>query len=835
MKDNNFEQNEFQQDDDFDFDAREYRKLYDQSKRRARKKRKSLFDLKLFQPKGKKKHPHQPETENGEQKKQFWPRFWKIALSVFLVCIITGCLVVGAVMIYAFNFVDAKMAEDLENLAMNFTTTVYVQDEESGEWVEYQRLHGGENRIWVPLEEIPKQLQDAYIAIEDKRFRDHNGVDWKRTFSAFANMFLHFYDTNQGGSTITQQLVKNLTGDNNQDAMRKIREIMRARYLEDNFSKDTILECYLNVIGLANGISGVEVASNYYFDKSVSELNLVECAALAAMAKEPERYRPDKFPENNKERRNLVLHEMYDQGYISEEEYEKAKEEELVVVASKENTKEVEVNSYFIDALIEEVTADLAETYNYDETYASKNFYNGGYKIYCTMIPSIQETMEKYFTGKTYFKETQEYNGETLPVQASMTIMDYQGHVVGLVGGQGEKTVNRGKNRAIDGYNQPGSTIKPLSAYAPAIENNVITYSTILKDKTDLKNDGKRWPSNWFGYYSGNQYAYKALERSINTIPVNLINQMGMQESFDFLHDVVGYTSYDEEHDLNLASLGLGGSYKGVTTLQTTAAFAIFGNLGKYYEPSTYVAVKDQFNKKDILSNENAVPKVAISEDTACVMNHMLQNVVYGSQGTGKEAKSYNSKMKMFAKTGTSNDQYDCWFIGGTPYYIGSCWYGFDYDSKVRYSSNAKSLWTKIMGEIHEDLPVKEFEESSYVTKRKFCKDTGLVATSKCTNVGVGYYKNSYMPTCTKHTGQISGELDDDDDESKVQTPSSSAPPASSSSAPQSSAPSSSPSSSSQAPSSSSSESSSSDVSSSDGSSTPPVASEDTTASVAAE
>lgn len=778
MKDNNFEQNKDAFGDDFDFDAKEYRKLYDQSKRRVRRKRKSLFDLKLFQPHGKKKN-----NASDAKEKSFWPRFWKITLSVFLVCVITGCLVIGSVMIYAFNFIDAKMAEDLENLTMNFTTTVYVQDEKSGEWVEYQRLHGGENRIWVSLDKIPVHLQKAYIAIEDKRFNDHNGVDWKRTFSAFANMFLHFYTSNQGGSTITQQLVKNLTGDKKQDAMRKIREIMRARYLEENFSKDTILECYLNVIGLANGISGVEVASNYYFDKNVEDLTLVESAALAAMAKEPERYRPDKFPENNQKRRVTVLYEMYAQGYISQEEYEKAKEEELVVVASKNNTKELEVNSYFIDSLIDEVIADLAKTYNYDETYAAKNFYNGGYKIYCTMIPSIQKTMEKYYTNASYFKETQKYKGQTLPIQSSMTIMDYQGHVVGIIGGQGKKTVNRGTNRATGGYNQPGSTIKPLSAYAPAVENNVITYSSILRDQTNLKNDGKKWPSNWYGYYSGSNYAYKALERSINTIPVNLINQMGMQESFDFLHDTVGYTSYDAKHDLNLSSLGLGGSYKGVTTLQTTAAFAIFGNLGKYYEPSTYVAVTDQFNKKDILSNENSVPKVAISEDTACVMNHMLQRVVYGEQGTGKEAKSYNSKMKMFAKTGTSNDANDCWFIGGTPYYIGSCWYGFDYDSKVKNSSTAKNLWTKIMSEIHKNLPVKEFEESAYVTTRRFCKDTGMVATSKCTNVGIGYYKTSYMPTCTKHTGKVTGAVTNED-MSKIQHPSSSAP--ASSAAPQS-------------------------------------------------
>lgn len=772
MRGKDFENDAFSADDDFDFDAKEYRKLYNQSKRRAKRKRNSWFDLKLFQKLGRKK---QPNRNGGKGEKDFWPRFWKIALSAFLVCIITGCIIVGSVMIYAFNFVDAEMAEDLENLTMNFTTTVYVQDEKTGDWTEYQRLHGGENRIWVSLDKIPYNLQKAYIAIEDKRFDAHNGVDWKRTFSAFANMFLHFYDSNQGGSTITQQLVKNLTGDREQDAMRKIREIMRARYLEDNFHKDTILECYLNIIGLANGISGVEVASNYYFDKSVEDLTLVECAALAAMAKEPERYRPDKNPNDNAKRRATVLYEMYDQGYITKEEYEEAKNAELKVVASKENTKEVSVNSYFIDTLIEEVIADLAETYNYDEAYAAKNFYNGGYKIYCTMIPSIQETIEKYYTDKSYFKETQEYQGKTLPVQSAMTIMDYQGHIVGVVGGQGEKTVNRGKNRAISGYNQPGSTIKPLSAYAPALQNNVITYSTILTDKTTLTNEGKKWPKNSYGYYAGDMYAYKALERSTNTIAVNLVNQMGLKDSFDFLHNTVGYTSLTEKDDMNLASLGLGGSSKGITTTQAAAAFAIFGNLGKYYEPTTYVAVADQFNKKTILTNENSVPEVAISEDTACVMNHMLQKVVYGEQGTAKSIKSFSSKFKAFAKTGTSSDVNDCWLIGGTPYYIGACWYGFDYDAKVKYNSSARTLWTKVMSSIHSKLPEKEFEESSYVTTRKFCKETGLVATSKCTDVGVGYYKTSYMPTCTKHTGKLTGALTDEE-ANNIQNPVSSAP-----------------------------------------------------------
>lgn len=753
MKDNNF--NGF--DDDFDFDAEEYRKAYNDSKRRANHK----GIVPKFTSKGNR------GKNSSKRKKSFWPLFWKIALSCFLVCVITGCIVVGAVMVYAFNFVDAEMADDLDNLTMDFTTTVYAKDEQSGEWVEYQRLHGTENRIWVPLEKIPENLQNAYIAIEDKRFRDHNGVDWKRTFSAFANLFLHFYDTNQGGSTITQQLVKNLTGDTEKDAMRKIREIMRARYLEENYDKDTILECYLNVVNLAGGMNGVQVAANYYFDKDVSELSLTECAAIAGMVKSPTKYRPDKNPENNRKRRNTVLYEMYSQGYISKEDYETAKNEELVVVASKENTKETSINSYFIDALIDEVTADLAATYNYDSTYASKNFYNGGYRIYCTLIPSLQETMEKYFNDESYFKETQEYKGQKLTVQASMTVVDYEGHIVGLVGGAGEKTVNRGLNRATQGYNQPGSTVKPLTAYSQAIEKNVITYSTILDDNTERTHNDKPWPRNWYGRYDGPTFAFKALERSINTIPVNLIDQMGMRNSFNFLK-TVGYTNFDEQGDLNLSSLALGGSSKGITTKQAAAAFAIFGNLGQYYEPTTYVSVTDQFGNKEILSHKNITPTVALSEDTACVMNHMLQNVVYGENGTGTGAKSFHRTMKMFAKTGTSSEANDCWFIGGTPYYVGACWYGYDYDLKVKNTSNARKLWTGIMTAVHKNLPEKVFPESKYVTTRLYCKETGLVATSKCVDVDIGYYKTRYMPTCTTHTGRTVDELSDDDVDSII-------------------------------------------------------------------
>ena len=335
----------------------------------------------------------------------------RVCISVFLLGVITVSIVIGSFLIYAFTAVDGTMDEDLDDLKLNFTTTIYTQTGENGEWEEYQRLHGEFNRIWVAYDAdfakaktegytgIPQNLVNAFVAIEDKRFFKHQGVDWKRTVSAFANLFLHFYSTNQGGSTITQQLVKNLTDDRDTKATRKVREIMRARYLESHFSKDTIIECYLNTIPMGHGTYGVEVAANYYFDKSVSELTLAECASLASITKAPSHYSPEANPQKNKERRELVLKEMYTQGYITETEYNNALKEEIKIVASKEALNETEVNSYFVDALIRQVTKDLADKYGYDEKHAANNFYSGGYKIYTTMDPNIQEAVETVFNN----------------------------------------------------------------------------------------------------------------------------------------------------------------------------------------------------------------------------------------------------------------------------------------------------------------------------------------------------------------------------------------------------------------------------------------------------
>lgn len=702
----------------------------------------------------------------------------KTVLVSFLACVIAFSIGIGSFLIYVFTAIDGTMEQNLNDLKLNFTTTVYTQDAK-GDWNEYQRLHGEYNRIWIHYDEtaakekaedyegIPQQLVDAFVAIEDKRFFKHPGVDWKRTAKGFLNLVTD-NASDGGGSTITQQLVKNLTMDNDRKVSRKIREIMRARYLEKNYAKPTIMECYLNTIPLGHGTYGVEVAANYYFGKSANELTLLECATLASITKSPTYYAPDTYPDNNKTRRNTVLYQMLDQGYITEEEYDAAKNEELKLVASREELNETEINSYFVEALIKQVSEDLAEKYDYEPEEAVKNFYNGGYKIYATMDPSIQGKIESVFVDS----ETYGLKGaDGKQLQGAFTIMDYKGNVKGLVGGIGKKDVNlgiSGFNRATDAIRQPGSTMKPIASYSLAIEKNLINYSSILADEATTY---RGWtPKNWYSGYMGNVTVQYALERSINTIPIALVNKMTPQASYDFLTKKLGVTTLNNPEDIDLSPLGIGGTNGGITTFESAAAFAVFGNGGIYYEPILYTKVCDQHGEV-ILENESE-PSVAISEDTATVMNHLLRKVVDGENGTGKNAKSYVSNMPIYAKTGTTNDQYDLWFVGGTPYYIASCWCGYDSQQRIPQSSIALRMWGSVMGKIHAELPTKDFADSSYAYDRYYCTETGLLATDTCPTKAVGWYKKGKLPEmCTAHTGTPLGAPSQEAPSTEAPTP----------------------------------------------------------------
>lgn len=747
------------ENDKFNKDSGEYKDLfsYDNSSNIIDNSEDS-FDLNSFSS----KTAIKTEQKNKKKKKTrtLKQKILKAVLTVFLVGLITVSLVVGAFMFYAFTMVDATMDEDLEN-SLNFTTTIYVADGK-GEFVEYRRLHGEYNRIWVDylnpenveLPEdysgIPQNLAHAFVAIEDKRFFDHDGVDWKRTMGAFINEFIPIYSSRQGGSTITQQLVKNLTNDRSQKASRKVREIMRARYLEGKYAKDTILECYLNTIPMGHGTYGVEVAANYYFGKSVKDLTIAECASLAAITQSPSNLAPDTNFESNKERKENVLYQMYDQGYITKEEYDAAMAEELNVVADERVLNQNNINSYFVDALIEQVSNDLAEKYDYEKAHATQKFYNSGYKIYATLDPKIQEAAESVFKDSATYgikgKDGQQLTG-------GITVMDYEGNVKAIVGKIGEKTENRGFNTATDAIRQPGSTMKPIAAYAPAIEQDLITYSTIVNDAKT--NYGGWTPVNWYSSYWGNISVQYALERSVNTIPVSLVNKLTPETSYQFLTNKLGVTTLNYPDDANLSPLGMGGTNGGLTTYESAAAFAVFGNGGLYYEPTLYTKVVDQ--QGNTILEKNTQPKPAISEDTATVMNKLLQTVVYGGNGTGRAAQSYIPNMKIYAKTGTSNDQNDLWFVGGTPYYVASCWCGYETQQPIpsAHSGIALKMWGNVMSKVHSGLPAKDFEVSEYAVEKRYCTESGMLANDTCTSVATGWYRKQNIPKqCTTHIGE---------------------------------------------------------------------------------
>ncbi len=669
-------------------------------------------------------------------------KFFKY-LSAVISCLLAAAILslVAVVPVYSSSerkidiFSSQKIVENIKNLELNMTSIIYVKNDK-GNWEEYRRLHGDENRIWVDIEKVPEMLQKAFIAIEDERFKTHRGVDWKRTSYAVANEFFEFTETEFGGSSITQQLIKNITSDKKKDYTRKIREIIRALYIETKLSKTDILEAYLNTIALGGNICGVQVASNYYFNKDVEDLTLLECAAIAGITKNPSKYNPISNMSENKKRRNTVLLKMYELGYISEQDYLENYNKDIKLDVTQKKDFEGEINNYFVDTLIEQVIDDLAEKYKCDEDVASQMLYNGGYKIYSTMDSSIQGLLEETYENKEkYFTEYKTVDGEKEYVQSAMTIMDYEGHIVGVVGGTGEKIVNRSLNRAYSVPRQPGSTMKPIGVYALAIENDLVNYTSTVEDRPIKKyyKDGKSGPREWFGGYKGDVSLNYALRKSMNAVPVQLLkNKVGIDESYKFLTEKL-HCKYLIKEDKNLSSLALGGCHYGITPTESAAAFSIFGNGGIYHKPTTYYKVER--SNGEVVLKEDKKGERAVSSATATIMNHLLQEVVYQSEGTARSISGFNYKMKAYAKTGTSSEKKDSWLVAGTPYYIGSVWYGYDHNHNISNVNNAKYIWRDIMKEIHKDLEKKEFVDSEDVYKK-----------------GIGYYKNGTEPEKVIHS-----------------------------------------------------------------------------------
>ena len=771
----------------------------------------------------------------------------------FIGCMLCLCIMaasVGGVLLSMYIVqVTADDAEtlDLDNQKNRQTSIVY---DINGN--EYASLSRNENRIWRELSAMPENLQNAVIAIEDKNFRTEPGINLKGTIGAALNAFTgnRIWGTNRGASTLEQQLIKNLTGDNEQDNMRKVREIFRALGLDNKYSKETILEAYLNTIPLTGIIHGMEAGSIEYFGKHVEDLTLAECATLASITKNPTKYNPATNPEELIKRRNHVLYEMYTQGYITEAEFNAAKAETVTLTektSTTENATRSSSNSWFTDALYTQLLNQLQEDLNYTADEAKELIFSGGLRIYSTVDPKVQEGVEKtmyneddlipalwheepvclrdYPADSSSWDEVQYddatglpitkdgyavYGQEAIPVyadeegttlkmgtstdpdypndttvylcvyekvrtQAAMAIVDYSGNILGIGGGIGEKKYDLGFNRATSPH-QTGSTMKPIGAYALALDYKLINYSSQIldspyysvEDKKVLKDEyiGKMspyseaaqsrsdvwraWPTNYGG--AGGQgnpmLVYDALQQSYNTVAVWVGDMVGVDYLYNFVHDTLECSYISAENDMDLGPLVLGSQSSGLTVVQLAGAYTMF-NTGTFTTPHYYTEITDYQGNMILDNNKYINTTQAISADTAYIMNRMMWNVLHSRKGTAY-GKAPDGEMDSVAKTGTTSNYKDYTFAGLTPYYVTAIWWGCDRPTEMdtlgkagRNASPIQYAWKALMEDLQADLPVKEFAKGENVVEKHFDTSTGAIISG---GGSVGYYTEDNLP-----------------------------------------------------------------------------------------
>ena len=771
----------------------------------------------------------------------------------FIGCMLCLCIMaasVGGVLLSMYIVqVTADDGEtlDLDNQKNRQTSIIY---DINGN--EYASLSRNENRIWRELSAMPENLQNAVIAIEDKNFRTEPGINLKGTIGAALNAFTgnRIWGTNRGASTLEQQLIKNLTGDSEQDNMRKVREIFRALGLDNKYSKETILEAYLNTIPLTGIIHGMEAGSIEYFGKHVEDLTLAECATLASITKNPTKYNPATNPEELIKRRNHVLYEMYTQGYITEAEFNAAKAETVTLTektSTTENATRSSSNSWFTDALYTQLLSQLQEDLNYTADEAKELIFSGGLRIYSTVDPTVQEGVEKtmyneddlipalwheepvclrdYPADSSSWDEVQYddatglpitkdgyavYGQEAIPVyadeegttlkmgtstdpdypndttvylcvyekvrtQAAMAIVDYSGNILGIGGGIGEKKYDLGFNRATSPH-QTGSTMKPIGAYALALDYKLINYSSQIldspyysaEDKKVLKDQyigvmspfseaaqsrsdvWRAWPTNYGG--AGGQgnpmLVYDALQQSYNTVAVWVGDMVGVDYLYNFVHDTLECSYISAENDMDLGPLVLGSQSSGLTVVQLAGAYTMF-NTGTFTTPHYYTEITDYQGNMILDNNKYINTTQAISADTAYIMNRMMWNVLHSRKGTAY-GKAPDGEMDSVAKTGTTSNYKDYTFAGLTPYYVTAIWWGCDRPTEMdtlgkagRNASPIQYAWKALMEDLQADLPVKEFAKGENVVEKHFDTSTGAIISS---GGSVGYYTEDNLP-----------------------------------------------------------------------------------------
>lgn len=736
--------------------------------KKQEQKEESLDNEKTKKVKTQKAKEKKPKKEKKHEKLKL---VLKILAVLVLICILA---VAGVIVGLFYGLFGDDFQITKEDLVIG-TSNSTVLDKDGNV---IATLSGDERREIVTLADMPSYLPVAFISIEDERFREHHGVDIGRTAYAIFNYVIKGGSSSFGGSTITQQLVKNITQDKEDSGiegiLRKVKEWVKAYQIEDLVSKDQILEMYLNILSMGGGgknIHGVQLGAKYYFNKDVGDLTLEESAFLAGINHAPNTYNPfkeenhEQIMEKIKKRTKTVLGKMLELNKISQEEYDAAVAKVDEGLPFSEGTVNSTVYSYHTDAAISEIVDDLAEANGWDRDFAEMKLKSSGYTIYTTQDTTIQNRMEEEFKKEKYIRDSKLNEGEH--TQAGMVIIDNStGYIVGTVGGLGEKT-SRGFNFATQAEKQTGSAMKPLSVIAPALEAGIITAGSVYDDvPTNFKGQKAGWPKNYDKTYKGLSTVRYTIEISHNIAPVAILSELGSNKAVKFLRDM-GFEYIDAEQDQNLA-LALGGLTRGSNPLQMAAGYGMVANDGMYTEPTFYTKVVD--SNGNIIIESHQETKRMMSESNAYILKSILTQPVVGSAGTARYCAIKG--MDVCAKTGTTNGDYDRWLCGFTSYYSAATWYGYKENEEVKYkgspSNPAGGIWDAIMTDIHKGLEGKKFEVPSDIKKVSICKDSGMLAGEYCSQdqrgsrVYTEVYVNGTQPTetCTVHVKTKVCEVD---------------------------------------------------------------------------
>lgn len=625
--------------------------------------------------------------------------------TILLIGVVTALIFVCIFAFYVKTCITPSLDIDLNDFTLNQSSIIYYKDS-NGDYQKLTTVKSSENRIWIDGDQIPQHMKDALVAIEDKRFYTHKGVDWFRTAHAALNMFTG--GSTFGGSTITQQLIKNLTQQDDITVQRKLLEIFQALDLEKNYDKDEILEYYLNAVYFGEGCYGVQTAAQTYFGKDAKDLSVAEAASIVGITNLPTYYDPFYSVENNKERQENVLREMYKQGYLKKAEYEEAKNEELDFVRGENSPSTSNVYSYYEEVVLSDVIGDLAKAKGISRNAASQLVHNAGYEIYACIDKDIQAKVDAIYTDPEKLPKT--YGSTKSQLQSAIVIIDQAtGEIKALRGGTGDKTINYGLNRATGTTRPPGSSIKPIAVYGPAVEYGLISPSTLVLDKDEkhVQLTHTSWyPKNSPNSYDGIITITTALQKSKNTVAAQIVDKLTPSASLEFLRSRLGVTSLIDS-DADYAAMALGEPHYGITVREMAQAYTALANDGVFTYSRTYTMVKDR-SGKIILDNQPQTIQ-AFSQNTARTMTYMLNNAA--TYGTGHESRLSN--MPVAGKTGTTSANRDRWFCGYTPYYTCAVWTGYDTPETMAFSGNpATQIWQKVMSAVHADLPRKEFNIS---------------------------------------------------------------------------------------------------------------------------